>query len=199
MLYEKFGKSDLDLTCVKVKIGGYIMLENGKDICNCVKKSCIRHGNCKECIDYHKADNRRLPYCKRKVINKKKVLMLCGFGILFIALLIGVGVFSTIKIMEKKYPEVSGMTIHNVTLSLIDDGVYKGNFSYGKSVYEVEVSIEKGKYSSIIVSSNRDDKYVKRAEEIIQRVIEKQSLDVDVISGATRSSKAILKAIENAF
>jgi len=38
-----------------------------------------------------------------------------------------------------------------------------------------------------------------KAEAIIPRVIEAQSLDVDVVSGATGSSKAILKAIEDAF
>jgi uncharacterized protein with FMN-binding domain len=39
----------------------------------------------------------------------------------------------------------------------------------------------------------------KPAEVIPDRVIEMQSLDVDIISGATYSSKVILKAIENAL
>jgi len=34
---------------------------------------------------------------------------------------------------------------------------------------------------------------------IVDSVIENQSLDVDAISGATYSSKVILKAIENAL
>lgn len=40
---------------------------------------------------------------------------------------------------------------------------------------------------------------VRRAESIPQMVIEAQSLEVNVVSGATYSSKVILKAIENAF
>ena len=36
-------------------------------------------------------------------------------------------------------------------------------------------------------------------DELINNVIKNQSLDVDVVSGATVSSKAILKAIENAL
>lgn len=34
---------------------------------------------------------------------------------------------------------------------------------------------------------------------IINRVLEKQSLDVDVVTGAIATSKGILKAIENAL
>lgn len=40
------------------------MLENGSNICSCKKKTCIRHGKCSECIEYHRK-SKRLPYCKR--------------------------------------------------------------------------------------------------------------------------------------
>lgn len=36
------------------------------------------------------------------------------------------------------------------------------------------------------------------AESIVDKIIEKQSLEVDAVSGATLSSKCILKAVENA-
>jgi len=112
---------------------------------------------------------------------------------------VSIGIYSTMKIMSSKYPEVSQMTINNIDLSIVDDGVYKGKFSYGKTAYEAEVVVKNGVYYSIKVSSNRDDKFSKRAEAIVERIIENQSLNVEVISGATRSSKAILKAIENAL
>ena len=38
-----------------------------------------------------------------------------------------------------------------------------------------------------------------KAEAIIDQVIQNQSLEVDAVSGATTSSKTILKAIENAL
>jgi uncharacterized protein with FMN-binding domain len=39
----------------------------------------------------------------------------------------------------------------------------------------------------------------KKAEAIVPAIIEAQNLTVDVVSGATGSSKAILKAVENAL
>ena len=38
-----------------------------------------------------------------------------------------------------------------------------------------------------------------KAEQVTQEVISSQSLKVDIVSGATNSSKVILKAIENAL
>ncbi len=39
------------------------MLENGKEYCDCPKKKCERHGNCKECMEHHSP---KLPSCKRE-------------------------------------------------------------------------------------------------------------------------------------
>jgi hypothetical protein len=39
------------------------MFENGKEYCDCPKNKCERHGNCKECMEYH---TKTLPRCKRE-------------------------------------------------------------------------------------------------------------------------------------
>lgn len=41
------------------------MLENGSEICSCKKTKCVRHGHCKECMEYH-AEKNSLPRCKRE-------------------------------------------------------------------------------------------------------------------------------------
>lgn len=51
----------------------------------------------------------------------------------------------------------------------------------------------------VYMLENRDGKYAKKAEKIIDEVLREQTLDVDVITGATRTSKAILKEIERAL
>ena len=38
-----------------------------------------------------------------------------------------------------------------------------------------------------------------QAEKIVNEVVNKQSLDVDLVSGATISSKVIIKSVENAL
>ncbi|HYE83068.1 MAG TPA: FMN-binding protein [Clostridia bacterium] len=90
------------------------------------------------------------------------------------------------------------MPIESVNLDGINDGVYRGSFTYGSFTYEVEVGIKGHNIEKIDVISNRDTKYARKAEGVIGRVLEKQSLDVNVVSGASTTSKALLKAIENA-
>lgn len=45
------------------------MLENRLEKCTCKKKNCERHGNCAECIEFHKT-NKHEPYCMRKKKTK---------------------------------------------------------------------------------------------------------------------------------
>jgi hypothetical protein len=44
------------------------MLENGLDVCPCVRKRCERYGKCAECTAYHTTKSKRYPqpYCKRE-------------------------------------------------------------------------------------------------------------------------------------
>lgn len=48
------------------------MLLNGKEICNCKKTDCERHGKCEECVEFHKKNKRYPPYCMRKRNEKQK-------------------------------------------------------------------------------------------------------------------------------
>jgi len=52
--------------CLKLMGREINMLENGKDVCNCVKTECERRGKCKECIEFHaNQEPPKLPFCKR--------------------------------------------------------------------------------------------------------------------------------------
>lgn len=46
------------------------MLENGCEVCNCKKTNCIRHGKCKECIEYHNQFYERAGF-KRVTVFKR--------------------------------------------------------------------------------------------------------------------------------
>ena len=50
----------------KVVSEGRIMLENGKNVCNCVDSHCVRFGKYTECIEYNRnQEPQKLPFCKR--------------------------------------------------------------------------------------------------------------------------------------
>ena len=63
---------------------------------------------------------------------------------------------------------------------------------------KVNVQVENGKITDIEIKDHMTG-LGKNGEKIIDQIINKQSLDVDAISGATQSSVTITKAVENAL
>jgi uncharacterized protein with FMN-binding domain len=83
----------------------------------------------------------------------------------------------------------------------IADGVYRGYYDLSSTPIEVtlDVGVQNRQITRIEIVQHRCSPVGKKAEKIIDPIIGRQSLDVDVIGGATASSKAILKAVENAL
>lgn len=80
------------------------------------------------------------------------------------------------------------------------DGVYKGSATGYSGPVTVAVTIMDKKITSIdILSSTDDEVFFNRAKGVIDRIISSQSLDVDVVSGATYSSNGIIGAVKNAL
>ena len=82
----------------------------------------------------------------------------------------------------------------------LPDGVYKGTGTGYAGEITVAVQIQDKEIVSIdILSSSDDAAFFNRAKAVIDHIIEKQSLDVDVVSGATYSSNGIISAVKNAL
>jgi uncharacterized protein with FMN-binding domain len=86
-------------------------------------------------------------------------------------------------------------------LTLLPDGIYRGIYDLTGTPVKVtlDVTIQTHKITKIQIIKHSCSPIGKKAESIIDRVIEKQNLEVDVVSGATGSSMSILKAVENAL
>ena len=91
---------------------------------------------------------------------------------------------------------VARLPVEDVDVSGHADGTYRGSFSYNRFTYVVDTTLRDGRYDAIVIVANRDTERARRAEAVTDRVIERQSLHVDVVTGATNTSKALLKAIE---
>ena len=86
-----------------------------------------------------------------------------------------------------------------VDIAGIADGTHRGTFTYGGFNYVVDVTARGGQIEGITVIQNKVNEQSILAEAILEVIIATQSLDVDAVSGATVSSKALLKAVENAI
>lgn len=82
----------------------------------------------------------------------------------------------------------------------LTDGVYKGTGTGYAGDITVAVQIKDKQIVAIdILSSSDDAAFFKRAQAVIDKIIEGQILDVDTVSGATYSSRGIISAVKNAL
>ena len=81
------------------------------------------------------------------------------------------------------------------------DGTYQGAAQGYGGMIEVEVTIKDGKISAIDITaaSGETPSFFSRAKTLTNTIIEKQSADVDVVSGATYSSNGIINAVKSAL
>ena len=93
---------------------------------------------------------------------------------------------------------VQNISVSMPDLSNIQDGDYIGEYSIAPVHVKVEVSVGNHQITNISILQH-DNGLGSAAERVVNVVVKEQSLEVDAVSGATVSSKCILKAVENAI
>lgn len=92
--------------------------------------------------------------------------------------------------------EIKKIEINDVDLQAIEDGVYQGSFTAGRFGNKVEVTVRQGQIAEIVLLEGSQTDLM---NNVLARVKKAQSLQIDMVSGATVTTKAILKAVENAL
>ncbi len=94
--------------------------------------------------------------------------------------------------------KIEELTIEEIAVSAVKDGTYQGRQNNFPVTAKVRVTVKDGKITEIkLLGHMHGPKH--GADEIVGRVMAKQSLAVDAVSSASYSSKVVLKAIESAL
>ena len=128
---------------------------------------------------------------KRQFGTSRRTVLLSGVGSGFV--IIGVLAFQFAQLQEYR-----NMLIENVNFEKIPDGTYIGAADLGFE-FRVAVSIKNHLVSDFRVLENYSSVYAKLAEGVAKKVLNEQSLNVRAVTGATTTSKCLLKAAENAL
>ncbi|MDO4156788.1 MAG: FMN-binding protein [Oscillospiraceae bacterium] len=80
------------------------------------------------------------------------------------------------------------------------DGVYYGSAEGYRGKTTVAVSLRDATMDNIMVLETEDDTaFFKKAEGLLQMILQQQTTEIDTVSGATYSSEGILEAVEDAL
>ncbi len=100
--------------------------------------------------------------------------------------------------LAKEHQEARSVPLNGVDFGRLNDGRYHGVYEGGMYRWRAntcDVTVADGRVTAIQLVGSK----YPGVEVLYDRVIKAQSLQVDTISGATLTSKAFLKAVENAL
>lgn len=94
--------------------------------------------------------------------------------------------------------QVKAIPVSTPDLSALADGSYTGEYAILPVSAEVEVNIQNHQIAAVTILRH-DNGLGGTAERLANEIVLQQSLELDSVSGATVSSKCILKAVETAL
>ena len=128
-------------------------------------------------------------------LKKRYIILIAGVLVLGTILISKAGDIKELVNYKKMIKEIS---ISEVDMTRVPDGTYEGHCDTLLVSVDLSVAVKDHKITEVELLEHKNGKG-KPAEVITDKVIQAQSLLVDTVSGATSSSKVILKAIENAL
>lgn len=115
-----------------------------------------------------------------------------------IAVLLCIGIVFLGFQLKKVVDKASELVISSVDMESIEDGSYQGECDLSLVNVKVEVLVKDHRIEKISIIEHTNG-MGKDAEKIIDHMVDENTHDVDVITGATASSNAFMKAVENAL
>ena len=160
-----------------------------------------------------------ITWCFRNQLKKSWLAYHRVLAIVFVGFLVlhisGVGGFSSdfLGLYQSKKPLPSNpdsaqqtkpynTTATDFSARKLADGIYTGNSTGYRPGLVVQVTITQGVVTNIIVVSHneRDPRHYSTAmKQVPTAIIQKQSLDVDGVSGATKTANGIKNAVNDAL
>jgi len=97
--------------------------------------------------------------------------------------------------------QIKSMDISYVDPATVPDGEYTGEFPFRQRyLYRVKVMVKSGRIVDIEVLENgTENEYAEKGLGVIPRILREQSPEVNAVSGATVTSKALMKCVEKAL
>jgi uncharacterized protein with FMN-binding domain len=140
---------------------------------------------------------------ERKIrMNRKGKIRMIVIILVILLIVVVLGAGGALIFTAGERNEGRSLPITNVDFSTLNDGTYIGEYEGGMHKWranEVQVIVSSGKVTDINILKHKEKQSPELTDKLYKRVIESQSLQVDTISGATITSKAYLKSVENAL
>lgn len=127
---------------------------------------------------------------KRRVNRKLLIISITTVLVILLAM----GIFNSVTLNK-----VRQLPIADPDLNTLAEGTYRGGATFGGFTYQVEVDVAAHRIQNLRILKNRHSPYARYAAGVLPRIIRQQSPNVAAITGATTTSKMLMKAVANAL
>jgi uncharacterized protein with FMN-binding domain len=128
--------------------------------------------------------------------KKHHILLIVGLSILGLLIVVG----AVLGIYAWRFNEgQKNIVIEEVNLSRVPNGTYEGEASNFHDSAKVNVTVQDHLITEIEILKVSPSGMQAKIEDLVQRIIALQTPNVDIVSGASASSKVFLKAVDNAL
>lgn len=132
-------------------------------------------------------------------MKRKGIFEMIAVGIIAV---LGIGGTIGWSYLSKEHKEAKSLPLANIDFKNLNDGTYIGEYAggmYKMRTNKVQITVSSGKVTDIKVLEQKYKLGPEFTDKLYDRVIKAQSLQVDTISGATLTSNACLKSVEDAL
>ncbi len=119
-----------------------------------------------------------------------------------LAILVLIGAAACTLFTANEREEGKNLPIAVIDFKNLNDGAYIGEYEggmYRLRANKVQVTVSSGRVTDIELLEHKEKQPPEFTDKLYGRVMKAQSLQVDAVSGATITSKAYLKSVENAL
>jgi len=125
----------------------------------------------------------------------KRKLLVAGIVVLVAG---GLLAWQTTASLRAYKARIRDVKVGTLDLAHVADGTYQGAYDMDLVAAKLEVVVKEHKITGIRLIEHKKGTGAP-AEVLLQKVVEDQSINMDVVSGSTASSKTLLKAVEDAL
>jgi len=118
---------------------------------------------------------------------------------LSVAALMVIALVGNLWVQEVKLEGFRQLPVAVVDVAARRDGSYEGEETQAGFTYRVRVTVTGGRIARVDVLANRDSHYARLGMLAASKLEGRTRNDVDAISGATTTSKGLMRAVANAL
>ena len=182
----KYGRNEeIDLFCRIEKINRNEILSWAENCC------CL----CKQPVDQAYSKNTAKPDKRRMNMNSKKRGLKAGLVVLIVIALIVAGGLLFLLFGQ----DIKDVQIRDIEIDKLPNAIYTGELTGSRFGNKLEVTVREGRIVDIRIVKDMAIAIPELSADLFNKVMAKQSLQIDSVSGATVSTKAYLKSLEMAL